>query len=285
MRRNWAANRILFLVVSLFLCSSLIGLSALGVLAPVENIAAAPLNILSGVMTRVSLAADDASTSFADVQELRQRNAELETTLAELQGELVELREIASDYERLADLLDYTTSIESREYITADIIGQGQFGLIRSVIINKGTRDGLALGMPVVTELGLVGRIRELTANAAQVQLITDSNSFVSGRVQSSRAEGIVQGEGLQTGSLEMLRIDPDAEVSEGDLVVTSGLGGNFPPDIVIGQVTSVRNLEFELSQEAQVTSLVDFSTLEFVLVVTSFEPADISVFDEPEDG
>jgi rod shape-determining protein MreC len=285
MRRNWSANRILFLVVSLFLCSSLIGLSALGVLAPLETIATAPLNILSGVMTRVSLAADDASTSFADVQELRQRNAELETTLAELQGELVELREIASDYERLADLLDYTTSTENREYITADIIGQGQFGLIRSVIINKGTRDGLALGMPVVTELGLVGRIRELTANAAQVQLITDSNSFVSGRVQSSRAEGIVQGEGLQTGSLEMLRIDPDADVSEGDLVVTSGLGGNFPPDIVIGQVTSVRNLEFELSQEAQVTSLVDFSTLEFVLVVTSFEPADISVFDEPEDG
>jgi rod shape-determining protein MreC len=284
MRRNWSANRILFLVVSLFFCSSLIGLSTLGILAPLENLIATPLNLLSGMMTRVSLTVDDASTSFADVQELRDRNAELETTLAELQGELVELREVASDYERLANLLDYTTSTENREYVTADIIGQGQFGLVRSVIINKGTRDGLTPGMPVVTELGLVGRIRELTANSAQVQLLTDASSFVSGRVQTSRAEGIVQGEGLQTGSLEMLRIDPDAEVNEGDLVVTSGLGGNFPPDIVIGQITSVRNLEFELSQEAQIASLVDFSTLEFVLVVTSFEPADISVFDEPED-
>lgn len=283
MREHWSANRILLLMVCIFMCVSFIGLSALGVLTPLETLAAAPLNAVSGFFTRTSLAASDASTSFTDVQALRDRNAELETTLAELQGELVELREIASDYERLANLLDYTTSTQNRDYVTADVIGQGQFGLVRSIIINKGTRDGLAVGMPVVTELGLVGRISELTANAAQVQLVTDANSFISGRVQSSRAEGSVRGEGLETGALELLYLDPDAEVAEGDLVITSGLGGNFPPDIVIGQVTSVRNLEFELSQEAQLSSLVDFATLEFVLVITSFEPADISVFDETE--
>jgi len=61
---------------------------------------------------------------------------------------------------------------------------------------------------------------------------------------------------------------------------VTSGLGGNFPSDIVIGQVTSLRNLEFELSQEAEVISLVNFNALEFVLVLTGFEPADLSIFE-----
>jgi rod shape-determining protein MreC len=70
-----------------------------------------------------------------------------------------------------------------------------------------------------------------------------------------------------------------------GDLVITSGLGGNFPPDIVIGVVTSIRQFEFELFQEAEVTSLNNFDTLEFVLVMTSFEPIDIGVFDQADGG
>jgi rod shape-determining protein MreC len=259
------------------------GLSALGILSPLENIASVPLNFLSRIITRFSLSSTDAALSFSDVEALRQRNAELEVQLAELTGEVVQLREVASDYARLANLLEYTSSTRNQEFITADVVGQGQFGLVRSIIINKGTRDGLAIGMPVVTDLGLVGRVSHVTANAAQVQLVTDQNSYVSGRLQSSRAEGTIRGEGLETGQLEMLFIPLDAEIPAGDLVITSGLGGNFPPDIVIGQVVSVRKLEFELTQVAQVASLVNFSTLEFVLVVTSFQPVDLSAFEEDE--
>lgn len=284
MRRSWQSNRLAFLIICLFLCAALMGLSAIGVLAPLETLAAVPLNFLSGLMTRVSLSASDTALSFSDVEALRQRNAELEIQLAELTGEVVQLREIASDYQRLAQLLEYTSSTSNQEYLTADVIGQGPIGFVRSIIINKGTRDGLAIGMPVVTELGLVGRIWRVTANAAQVQLVTDPNSYVSGRLQASRAEGTIRGEGLETGQLQMLFIPVEAEIPAGDLVVTSGLGGNFPPDIVLGQVVSVRSLEFELTQQAQVASLNDFSTLEFVLVVTSFEPADISAFEQVEE-
>jgi rod shape-determining protein MreC len=78
---------------------------------------------------------------------------------------------------------------------------------------------------------------------------------------------------------MTMIPIGESIEV--GDLVITSGLGGNFPPDIVIGVVTSIRQFEFELFQEAEVTSLNNFDTLEFVLVMTSFEPVDLSIFQE----
>lgn len=284
MRRNLQSNRILYLLTLLLACGGLMTISAVGLLAPGENIASLPLNWMTQGMTRVGLALSDTPVSYADVEALQDRNAELEQQLALLQGELIQLREIASDYDRLAGLLDYTSSFQDREFITAEIIGSGPFGLVQSLIINKGTRDGLAIGMPVVTDLGLVGRIFDLSANAAQVQLITDQNSNISGRLQESRAEGSVQGRGLETGNLRMLFIPPEADVANGELVVTSGLGGNFPPDLVMGQVTSVTNLEFELFQSAQVASLVNFDTLEFVLVITSFEPADISVFDEPED-
>lgn len=284
MRRNWQSNRVFLLSATLLLSVTLIVLSSVGILAPIENIIAAPLNLASRLMTQVALSLSDTDLTVDEVEELRRRNAELEESFALLQGELIELREISSDYERLADLLDYTRSTDDREYLTADVIGIGQYGLVRSIIINKGTRDGLAVGMPVVTELGLVGRIYSVNANFSQVQLITDTNSYVSGRLLSSRAEGTVRGRGLETSSLEMIYIPSEVEIAADDLVVTSGLGGNFPPDIVIGQISSIQSLESELTQSAQINSLIDFRTLEFVLVVINFEPADLSVFDEDED-
>lgn len=281
MRQSWRSNRLLFLIVCLLLCSGLMILSTIGILQPLEDILSVPLFTLTSTFNRLSLGLDNLLNQSQDVVVLQARVAELEEQLARIQGEVIQLREVASDYERLAALLDYTTRFTEREFVTADVIGVDQQSAIRSLIINRGTRDGIAVGMPVETELGLVGRIFEVSASSARIQLITDQNSAVSGRLQTSRAEGSVRGRGLLTGNLRMEFIPVDAEVTVGDLVVTSGLGGNFPPDIVIGQVTSRRKFEFELWQEAEVSSLIDFATLEFVLVVTSFRPADLSIFDD----
>ncbi len=281
MRRSWRSNRLVFLIVCLLLCSGLMLLSATGILQPLEDILSVPLFSLTSTFNQLSLGFDNLLNQSQDVAVLQARVIELEEQLARIQGEVIQLREVASDYERLAALLDYTTRFTEREFVTADVIGVDQQSAVRSLIINRGTRDGIAVGMPVETELGLVGRVFEVSASSARIQLITDQNSAVSGRLQTSRAEGSVRGRGLLTGNLRMQFIPVDSEVTVGDLVVTSGLGGNFPPDIVIGQVTSRRDFEFELWQEAEVSSLIDFSTIEFVLVVTSFRPADLSIFDE----
>jgi rod shape-determining protein MreC len=111
------------------------------------------------------------------------------------------------------------------------------------------------------------------------VLLVSDQNSFVSARLQTTRVEGSVAGQ--PGGTLRLLYVPLDQTIQEGDLVITSGLGGNFPSDIIIGQVTSIRKFEGELNQEAEVRSLIDFDTLEFVLVVTSFTPVDLSVFQD----
>lgn len=285
MRRRWANNPLFYFFLCLSAASLLIVLSAAGVLAPVQNLLAIPVNVITGFFNRAAITVNNAGNELYDVASLRTRNLELEAQLARLTGEVIQLREIASDYQRLAQLLNYTSANQDRQFITADVVGLEQQGLLRAIIINKGTRDGVRVGMPVQTELGLVGRIYDVTANASRVQLITDQNSYVSGRLQTSRAEGSVRGRGLLTGSLLMQNIGIDSQIIIGDLVVTSGLGGNFPPDIVIGQVTSARSLEFELSQEAQVTSFINFATLEYVLVVTNFQPADISIFDDPSGG
>ncbi|MDX2139360.1 MAG: rod shape-determining protein MreC [Chloroflexota bacterium] len=278
-QRNPRARRGIFLLITLFVCLVLFIISAIGLLAPIEGLAGTPLNALSGLFNRIALALTGGVSDLAEIQELRQRNADLEEALARLQPQLVEALEIQSDYERLADLIDYTERFPDQQFIAADVIGGDANNLLRSttIIINRGARDGIAVRMPVVTGQGLVGRITRVSADAAQVLLITSSESRVSARVQVSRAEGSVIGN--VDGSLTLGFVPLNAGLADNDIIITSGLGGNFPADIVIGQAINVR--QTELAQEADVRSLINFDILEVVLVITSFQPVDLSVFED----
>ena len=279
LRRNQRSNRIVFFFSVIVLCSGLILTSIAGIMAPVEGLAATPLNFLTGIFNDLTQTIDQALGDLTEIQELRERNAELEETLAQFQAELVDLREIAGDYQRLSALLEYTSQARNQETVAAEVINYDQNSLLRTIVINRGTRDGIGRGMPVVTLEGLVGHVIDVTANASRVLLVTDPSSFVSARLQTTRAQGSVQGR--LTGNMRMIMIPLEAEVQVGDVVMTSGLGGNFPADIPIGQVTSKRQFEFELNQEAEVRSLVDFDSLEFVLVITNFQPVDLSAFED----
>jgi rod shape-determining protein MreC len=278
-RRGWRSNRALFLVVCVAVSVGLIAASRTGLLAPVEDLLSVPLNGVSSIFNRISLTISDNLSRFSDVQTLQNRIADLETALALYQSELVELREIDSDYQRLADLLSYTTVTRNQEFVTANVIAVDESSLLRTITLDRGTRDGVAVGMPVVTGQGLVGRVLRVSANASRIMLVTDPSSAVSARLQSTRVEGTVRGR--VAGTLEMDLIPLEAQVPNGSLVITSGLGGNFPPDIVIGQVTSVRLAETGLSQIAQVRSLINFDTLEFALIITNFQPVDLSIFEQ----
>lgn len=281
MRSPGRPGRILLLLIMLGLCGAAIILSVSGVLTPVEDIAAVPLNGVAGLLNRLSLSINAVIDDLNNLGQLRARIAELEEQLARRQVESIQLREAASDYERLISLLNYTAALENQDFLTADVIAVEQTGIARAIVINRGTRDGVAIGMPVTTDLGLVGRIIRVSANAAQVQLINDENSAVSSRLQTTRAHGSIIGQA--SGVLRLTMVDLDEEIRQGDLVITSGLGSNFPADILVGQVTSVRQFEFELFQEAEVRSLIDFETLEVVLVITGFEPVDLMIFDQAE--
>ncbi len=281
MVRAWRANRILLLVFCLLLSLLLIGLSNAGLLGPLEEVASIPLNLLTGALNQATLTLTGGVSDLAQLQSLQQRNAALEDALADLTSELVELREIARDYERLAEMLDYAGTAANQEFVTADVISNHQSGLRRSITISRGTRDGIAVGMPVVTAQGLVGRVLEISANASRILLVTDRDSAVSARLQGTRVQGSLRGQ--LSGSLRLTLVPPGESIVVGDLVLTSGLGGNFPPDIIIGQVASSRQFQFELFQEAEIISFNNFDELEVVLVMTSFEPIDPGIFDEME--
>jgi len=277
MRRR-SGNRTPLFLVTLAACFTLIVLSGGGALRPLEGLLAVPLNALTGLFSGAGRAVNDLTTGQRTPEEQLIYVADLERQLARITAEVVALREIGGDYQRLADLVTYVSQNESQEVVAADVISRDTVSSLRTLVINRGARDGVRVGMPVVTGQGLVGRVINVSANAARVQLIISEFSSISARTQTNRVEGAVIG--LASGALRITLLPQGAQVQVGDLVLTSGLGGNLPPDIVIGQVTSTRQFESDIEQSAEVRSLVDFDRLEIVLVVTSFEEVDLSVFD-----
>lgn len=127
--------------------------------------------------------------------------------------------------------------------------------------------------MPVITDRGLVGRVTAVGPNVAQVLMLIDPASSVNALIQNSRVTGLVRGN--IDGTLTMERIPPNEKVNPGDIVLTSGLGGNFPDKLVIGQVTEVLKRDQDMFQTARIRPTVDFGKLETMLILTSFEPAD----------
>lgn len=271
-------NRLTLFVTSVVFCGILIGVSASGVLGPIEGLVATPLNWLSSAFTRLGVAINGGFEDVQGYEELQEYVGELEVAFAQVQTEVVGLREIASDYERLARLVDYAGTRSNEEVLAADVISRETVSALRTILINRGSRDNVRKGMPVVTENGLVGRVIGVQANAARVLLVNSEASFISGRLQLSRVEGTVNG--LPGGTMRMSMLEQNAQITVGDLVLTSGLGGNLPPDHVIGQVTSIRQFESSVEQTAEIRSLIDFDRLEIVLVITSFEPVDLSIFE-----
>jgi rod shape-determining protein MreC len=215
-----------------------------------------------------------------DTAALQAENEQLRERVTELERQNEELVEIYAEYTLLAALLDYDRSNPDYRRVAADVIGWDISNLSRLLTINKGEGDGILPGMPVETERGLVGRVIQVAPNSAQVQLLTDPGSSVNARLGASRATGVVEGQLSNT--LTMKWIEQDIAISENELVMTSGLGGNFPPDLVIGRVVKVEQSTSELFQVADVRPAADLEQLEIVQVIVSFEP--VEIIDEETD-
>lgn len=210
---------------------------------------------------------------FADLEACRAQNEDLQVLVDQLIIENVRLREAEIENVTLREQLSFKQANPSLELLSAQVIGRDPSNVLSSLIIDRGTAEGVAVGMPALTHRGLVGRVIEANLHSSKVLLITDPSSSVNAVIQESRATGVVQGKARE--GLTMRYIQQTEEVSTGDLVLTSGLGGNFPTRLIIGQVTAVSKKDVELFQEAEVRPAVEFRRLEMVMILTSFEPID----------
>lgn len=262
-------------IILALLAVGLVALALGGYLAPAIRVAVTPLVGAQTWLAERYRALVDFVTAPRDVAELTRRNQDLEAEVARLQAQVIELQQQNQQIDVLSALVEFARDRPAYDYLTADVIGRDPSPFLQYVIINRGSDDGLRRGMPVVTAQGLVGRVSAVIAGAARVQLITDASSSVNVSLQATEASAVLLGS--LTGELTLTMIPQDAGVETGDLLLTSGLGGNYPPNLLIGQVTGVRSRSFELFQIASVQPVVDFARLEIVLVIRNFRPVDIS--------
>ncbi len=210
-----------------------------------------------------------------DVLALRQRNAELESELSRLQAQVVQLQNSVSQADALAALVNFSRSNPENSYTAATVIGRDPSPFLRYIIIDKGSNNGLRRGMPVVTEQGLVGRVDAVISSASRVQLVSDTSSSVNVRLEKAKQEAILTGN--ISGDLVLDLLPQNVTIEPGDLVLTSGLSGGFPANLIVGQILSIRKRDSDLFQQAIVQPVVDFSKLKIVLIITDFQPVDIS--------
>ncbi|HKZ43818.1 MAG TPA: rod shape-determining protein MreC [Anaerolineales bacterium] len=221
------------------------------------------------------MAISDFLTAPRDMASLQLRNSELESEVARLQTQIIELQQEVTQTEILSALVDFARTNPENSYKAATVIGRDPSPFLRYVIINVGANEGIVRGMPVVTQQGLVGRVDAVVAEASRVQLITDQNSAVNITLKNSKTDAVMVGS--LNGDLSLQMISHDVVVESADVVLTSGLGGDFPPNLLVGQIVNISNIESELFQSASVQPIVDFPRVEYVLVIVNFQPVDIT--------
>lgn len=231
-----------------------------------------------GVQTIVSERFSTAMNFFTiprDVTELQAENRSLKEEVALLRTGIIQLEQDLREAEILYSLLGFARGRPTETYIAASVIGKDPSPFLQYVLIDRGSDDGVTFGMPVVTEKGLVGRIDAVTASAARVQLITDPASMVNAYIVEADTDGVVRGSVTSDLTVEM--ISQDVTLEFGQTIQTSGLGGRYPSEIMIGQILNVNRMENELFQSASIQPAEDFSSLQAVLVVANFRPSNIS--------
>jgi rod shape-determining protein MreC len=252
-----------------------VALSQVGALDPFRNATLTVTSPLVRGLRAVASPAADFLDNVGERQDLEEENRLLRQQIEELTSEIAQLKETESSAADMAALAEVEASRPDDQFLVARVIARDPSNLKERLAIDRGSSDGVREGMVVMSEgSSLVGVVSKVLDDFAWVTLITDANSNVNAIVLESRAQGVVSGS-LHDG-LSMDLIPQDTEVEPGNTVATSGLGGNFPQALLIGQVAAVRGEKQDLFQTAEVKPAASLSHLENVLVMTSFTAIDL---------
>jgi len=228
----------------------------------------AVLWFFSPVQNLFSSATESISDSFGHHLFLAETSRENDRLLLEVDrlsrenNELLEEKKLLERSRKLAEYFDD----DERSFVVAKVIGYDATQWSKMIFINRGTNHKVEKKLTVMTDAGIVGHIIHSSPNSSKVLLITDSRSAIDSLFQKTRASGVTVGTGEKTCQMKFVPIS--AEVSVGDKVVSSGLGGVFPKGLVVGMVVDVVKQKQELFQDITVVPSAELSNLEEVVVV-----------------
>jgi rod shape-determining protein MreC len=220
-----------------------------------------PIKFFGGIFSSV----EEFTRDYIWLRNLRTENETLKKGVAELEGKLTSYQEAYIENLRLRRLLDFKSSIRA-ETVAAQVVMHDMTGWFQTLVIDKGSNDGITPDMPVVNDEGLVGRILDVSNHNCRVLLVTDPGSSVDAVVQRNRVRGILSGKDANGCLLKYVRGNLDIQV--GDLVVSSGKDGIYPKGLRLGVIQGAYKDPVDLFQKIDVKPLVRLSALEEVLII-----------------
>ena len=238
-----------------------------GISSSVSTVVSPLQKIVYNINSRVKETVD----FFLNFSEVKLENEQLKQKNAELANELIEYESLKDEVERLREALNFTESRSNYNYVGVNIIGYSGSSLSDGYIIDKGSNDGIAKNMVVVSYKGLVGKVTKVSSNFAVVQSILNENIAVAVMDQQTRdATGALQGlsDKKDTNMTVVYNLPIDSDVKEGDIIITSGLGKIYPKEIPVGTVVSVQEDNVKVMKSAVVEPFVNFNKLEELFVV-----------------
>ena len=240
----------------------------------VQGAALAGIAPIRSALTGASSGAAAALTDAQRFNEVRAENEALRAEVAQLRSAAAGVQATRRENEDLRAALNYQRKNTEFNLLTARVAGRDSVDVLDTLTIDRGAADGVRVGMAVIANGSLAGRVRGVTTTSADILPIHSSQSAVNAIAQGEDgvADGIVEGD--DSGGLLLTRIEPDAPLAIGDLVVTSGLGGGFPRGLPIGHVISVFTSPENIFREAAVEPLVRAARVDVVQIVLERAPA-----------
>jgi rod shape-determining protein MreC len=234
-----------------------IGKGALTVIAPMQD-----------AVSKVFRPVSRFFSSLADLPSLRNQNEQLRNEIAQLKTQVQQSTSLQELNRELSGLIHIQSTLLTNQMTTgANVIGSGVSNFEWNITIDKGSGAGVKMDDAVVAANGIVGHVVDVTPTSSVVQLIVDPGSSVAARLIVSRQAGLLQGRGSSSMFLATIPAGTPIEKNEG--VETAGYqNGLYPPGVPIGTVSSVQHIPGELTENVFVHPAVDFSTLDYVLVV-----------------
>lgn len=206
--------------------------------------------------------------AISDIEQLKEENKQLKEENTKLKQEERELEILKSENNTLKEYLDLKNKYGNYSTVPAYLIEKTYSNYEKVIVINVGTKDGVKVNMPVISESGLVGHIISVTETTAKVQTILDTASNVSSEISTASQSILIKGVQGNNKQVRATNIPAESTLMPGDTVVTSGLGGIYPKGILIGTIKEVINTKNEMDRYAYIDTATNFNKLSTVLVI-----------------
>ncbi len=267
----------LLLVVFVLISGVMLGFSSGSFVLNFKKIGFTVFSTVQAGIYKIGSGIGDTFGAVRELGKLKKEYAELTKKMENYEQMRRSNAEIRKENERLLEQLNFTTSLEEKNY-PAQIISRDTDNLYAFFTINKGSSSGIKKNMPVIAyqngNSGLVGKIVQVGAFTSVVMPIYNLNCTVSARIQNSRDLGLVSGNGNDELPLSMKYIKKRVleDLHYGDIVVTSGENSNYMRDLPIGSISKISIIDYDSSLDIELTPIIDFSRLETVVVVNMRE-------------